>query len=141
LKKVSEISNLKLPFNSLSVTLCPFLPFIIFPLQARSWEELLRMSNASVAASGSIEMDTVNKTLPQDVFNIDIEQTAVDDAHLLNNTVRNFVWQGVTVTVKDHKTKLPKTILENVDGIVEAGKFPTLVTLMRCLLDGLLFYR
>jgi len=81
------------------------------------------MSNASVAASGSIEMDNVNKRLPQDVFNIDIEQTAVDDAHLMNNTVRNFVWQGVTVTVKDHKTKLPKTILENVDGIVEAGKF------------------
>jgi hypothetical protein len=81
------------------------------------------MSNASVAASGSIEMDNVNKRLPQDVFNIDIEQTAVDDAHLMNNTVRNFVWQGVTVTVKDHKTKLPKTILENVDGIVKAGKF------------------
>jgi hypothetical protein len=81
------------------------------------------MSNASVAASGSIEMNNVNKSLPQDVFNIDIEQTAVDDAHLMNNTVRNFVWQGVTVTVKDHKTKLPKTILENVDGIVEAGKF------------------
>jgi hypothetical protein len=99
------------------------------------------MSNASVTASGSIEMDTVNKSLPQDVFNIDIEQTAVDDAHLMNNTVRNFVWQGVTVTVKDHKTKLPKTILENVDGIVEAGKFPTLDTLMRCLRDGLLFYR
>jgi hypothetical protein len=89
----------------------------------RYWEELLRMSNASVAASGSIEMDNVNKRLPQDVFNIDIEQTAVDDAHLMNNTVRNFVWQGVTVTVKDHKTKLPKTILENVDGIVKAGKF------------------
>ena len=99
------------------------------------------MSNASVAASGSIEMDNVNKRLPQDVFNIDIEQTAVDDAHLMNNTVRNFVWQGVTVTVKDHKTKLPKTILENVDGIVEAGKFPTLDTLMRCLRGGLLFYR
>ena len=86
-------------------------------------------------------MDNVNKRLPQDVFNIDIEQTAVDDAHLMNNTVRNFVWQGVTVTVKDHKTKLPKTILENVDGIVEAGKFPTLDTLMRCLRGGLLFYR
>jgi hypothetical protein len=98
-------------------------PFITFPPQARYWEELLRMSNASISASGSIEMDTVNKRLPQDVFNIDIEQVAVDDAHLMNKTVRNFVWQGVTVTVKDHKTKLPKTILENVDGIVEAGKF------------------
>jgi hypothetical protein len=68
--------------------------------------------------------------LPQDVFNIDIEQTAVDDAHLMNTTVQNFVWQGVTVTVKDHKTKLPKTILEDVEGIVEAGKLPTLDTLI-----------
>jgi hypothetical protein len=92
--------------------------------------ELLRMSNASVTASGSVELDTANKRLPQDVFNIDIEQTAVDDAHLMNTTVQNFVWQGVTVTVKDHKTKLPKTILEDVEGIVEAGKLPTLDTLI-----------
>lgn len=74
-----------------------------------------------------MEMENVNKSLPQDVFNIDIEQTAVDDAHLMNNTVRNFVWHGVTVTVKDHKTKLPKTILENVHGIVEAGEICALM--------------
>lgn len=56
-----------------------------------------------------------------DVINIDVERHAVAEAHLRNTTIRNIAWKGVTVTVKDRETKLPKTILENVEGIVEAG--------------------
>ena len=38
--------------------------------------------------------------------------------------MRNISWKGVTVTVKDRETKLPKVIVDNVEGIVEAGEFP-----------------
>lgn len=53
----------------------------------------------------------------------DVEQQAVAEGHLRNTTIENISWRGVTVTVKDRETKLPKTILENVEGIVEAGLF------------------
>ena len=70
-----------------------------------------------------IEMETFYKNgFLHDHFNTDIEQkSGGDDAHLLNNTVRNFIWQEVTVTVKDNKTGKPKAILDNVEGIVKAG--------------------
>ena len=51
----------------------------------------------------------------------DVEQQTLGDSHLLNTTVRNFAWRGVTVTIKDRETKLPKTLVDACDGIVEAG--------------------
>jgi hypothetical protein len=80
------------------------------------------MSNDPASQLSTAE-DPIYRSVEQDPFNVDIEQKALDNAHLMNNTVRNFVWQGITVTVKDHKTKQPKTILENVEGSVEAGTF------------------
>jgi len=53
--------------------------------------------------------------------NVDVEQHAVAEAHLKNTTVRNITWKDVTVTVKDRETKVLKAIVENVEGIVEAG--------------------
>ena len=47
------------------------------------------------------------------------------DAHLLNTTVRHFSWAGVTVTVKDRVTKELRNIVDDVEGTVEAGKFPS----------------
>jgi hypothetical protein len=67
--------------------------------------------------------DAIYRNVKQDPFTVDIEQKALDNAHLMNDTVRNFAWQGITVVVKDHKTKKPKTILENIEGSVEAGTF------------------
>ncbi|KAK0646654.1 P-loop containing nucleoside triphosphate hydrolase protein [Cercophora newfieldiana] len=61
------------------------------------------------------------------MVNIDVERHAVAEAHLRNTTIRNISWKGVTVTVKDRETKLPKTILENVEGIVEAGEICALM--------------
>ncbi|KAM7197689.1 P-loop containing nucleoside triphosphate hydrolase protein [Rhypophila sp. PSN 637] len=58
---------------------------------------------------------------------IDIEQQAVAEAHLRNTTIQNITWRGVTVTVKDRETKLSKAILENVEGIVEAGEICALM--------------
>lgn len=75
---------------------------------------------SSEAQSDSIEG---TKYARQDGYAIDIEQKVVDDTHLMNNTVRNYLWQGITVTVKDRKTKEPTNILENVNGIVRAGTF------------------
>jgi ABC-type multidrug transport system ATPase subunit len=72
-----------------------------------------------------------------DSFALDIEQKPVNDAHLMNDTVRNFAWQGITVVVKDRKTKEPKAILKNVEGFVRAGTSPipwtTEVTAQTCL--------
>lgn len=67
-----------------------------------------------------------------DRYNVDIEQKASDEAHLLNNTVRNFIWQDVTVTVNDNKTGKPKAILDNVEGIVKAGKYKSHASILLC---------
>lgn len=58
----------------------------------------------------------------RDTFTVDVEQKAIDESSLRNDTVRNFSWQGVSVTVKDRGTKEPKAILDNVEGYVEAGE-------------------
>jgi hypothetical protein len=63
----------------------------------------------------------VTQTPTPDSFSVDVEQKVVDEAHLQNTTVHNFTWQGVTVTVKDRKTKQPKVILDGIDGTVRAG--------------------
>ena len=62
-----------------------------------------------------------NITDGHDPFTTDIELQSVDDSPLMNNTVKSFLWKDITVTVKDHKTKQPKAILDGVDGLVEAG--------------------
>ncbi|KAF5681111.1 ATP-binding protein [Fusarium heterosporum] len=53
---------------------------------------------------------------------MDSEQRPVVEKHLFNSTIKNFTWRGVTVTVKDRETKQPKKIVDNVEGIVEAGE-------------------
>ncbi len=79
---------------------------------------------------GQIEMDSLYKNgVLRDQLNADIEQKAGgDDAHLLNSAVHNYIWQEVTVTVKDNKTGKPKAILENVEGIVKAGNCPSVAS-------------
>jgi len=77
---------------------------------------------SSHSPSGASSQDIgIQKASRQDSYVVDIEQKAVEDAHLTNNTVRDFVWSGVTVTVKDHKTKQQKTILDNASGYAQAG--------------------
>lgn len=66
-------------------------------------------------------MEGSSRSSPQDAFSVDIEAKAAADTHLMNDTVENFTWNGVTVTVSDNKTGQPKAILDNIDGIVEAG--------------------
>jgi ABC-type multidrug transport system ATPase subunit len=84
------------------------------------------MKDQSGTTSTTVE-DTLYHSGTLDPFALDIEQKAVDDAHLMNDTVRNFGWQGITVVVKDRKTKEPKAILENVEGFVKAGEICALM--------------
>lgn len=77
----------------------------------------------------SSNYEAINKTQSysqQDSFEVDIEKTVVDGSYLKNDSVRSFAWKGINVTVKDHKTKPPKSILQDVSGIVEAGNCPKL---------------
>lgn len=60
--------------------------------------------------------------VPSQTFIVDIEQKAVDEAHVQNTTVQSYSWKGVTVTVKDRQTKQPKAILSGIDGSVKAGR-------------------
>ncbi|KAH8673710.1 P-loop containing nucleoside triphosphate hydrolase protein [Xylariales sp. PMI_506] len=57
---------------------------------------------------------------------VDLE-SGFDEGHLLNTTVKNISWQGVTVTVKDRKTKSLRKIVDNVEGLVEAGEICALM--------------
>lgn len=68
----------------------------------------------------STDVDRVHK----DSGNVDVEKQAIAEAHLKNTTVQSVSWRGVTVTVKDRVTKEPTAIVDNVEGIVEAGKTP-----------------
>ncbi|KAF5633056.1 ATP-binding protein cassette [Fusarium sp. NRRL 52700] len=69
---------------------------------------------------------TVRKSSDLD-NSMDSEQRPVAEKHLLNTTIKNFTWRNVTVTVKDRKTKQPKAIVDNVEGIVEAGEICALM--------------
>ncbi|KYK56962.1 hypothetical protein DCS_03968 [Drechmeria coniospora] len=49
------------------------------------------------------------------------------DGHLYNSTVQNFTWSRVSVTVKDRKSKQPRTIVDDAHGIVKAGELCALM--------------
>jgi ABC-type multidrug transport system ATPase subunit len=54
-----------------------------------------------------------------------VTQLDIDDGcdeHFRNESVRSFLWTGVTVNVKDRHSKEDKTILSNVDGMVKEGE-------------------
>ncbi|KLO88268.1 ATP-binding cassette protein [Fusarium fujikuroi] len=69
---------------------------------------------------------TVRKSSDLD-NSMDSEQRPVAEKHLLNTTIKNFTWCNVTVTVEDRETKQPKAIVDNVEGIVEAGEICALM--------------
>ncbi|CVL01026.1 related to ATP-binding cassette protein [Fusarium mangiferae] len=69
---------------------------------------------------------TVHKSSDLD-NSMDSEQRPVAEKHLLNTTIKNFTWRNVTVTVKNRETKQPKAIVDNVEGIVEAGEICALM--------------
>ncbi|OBT55673.1 hypothetical protein VE04_06922 [Pseudogymnoascus sp. 24MN13] len=53
---------------------------------------------------------------------MDLEQRPTSEKQLINTTVHNITWRGVTVTVTDRKTKQLKTLVDNIEGVVQAGE-------------------
>jgi ABC-type multidrug transport system ATPase subunit len=52
----------------------------------------------------------------------DLELNPVPSAHLINDIVQSFGWQGINVNVKDRLTKQPLSILSDANGLVKAGE-------------------
>ncbi len=52
----------------------------------------------------------------------DLELNSVPTAHLINDVVQTFGWQGMNVTVKDRATNQPLSILSDANGVVKAGE-------------------
>ncbi|KAL4920083.1 P-loop containing nucleoside triphosphate hydrolase protein [Aspergillus aurantiobrunneus] len=52
-----------------------------------------------------------------------------NDGHqfLMNNSVQNFSWTDLTVTVKDRRTKQPRNLIENINGSVQQGELVALM--------------
>ncbi len=51
----------------------------------------------------------------------DIEDKAVAEGYLANTSVASISWENITVNVKDRETKLPKSLVKDVSGLVRAG--------------------
>ncbi|CAJ2510241.1 Uu.00g061410.m01.CDS01 [Anthostomella pinea] len=79
------------------------------------------------AAPANARKEAPSAMTSQPGTNLDIEQDAGGDMHLLNRTVYNLTWRGVTVTVKDRKTKQLRNIVDNMEGMVEAGEICALM--------------
>lgn len=82
-----------------------------------------------MAGTASPPSDTTDteRTAQKQMAATDIEKGTVAEDHLRNTTVQSISWSNVTVTVKDRETKLPKTIVEDAEGIVEAGEILALM--------------
>ncbi|KAJ5486714.1 hypothetical protein N7530_001014 [Penicillium desertorum] len=51
-----------------------------------------------------------------------------DSGHfLMNETVRNFSWQGLTITVKDRETKKARDLINDISGDVQHGELVALM--------------
>ncbi|KAI0016300.1 P-loop containing nucleoside triphosphate hydrolase protein [Xylariomycetidae sp. FL0641] len=68
-----------------------------------------------------------NNATSRPVSDYDAENGSMDEAYLRNTTVQNFTWKDVTVTVKDRNTEERRNIVDNVEGIVEAGQICALM--------------
>lgn len=55
---------------------------------------------------------------------MDSKQLPLAEKRLLNTPVETLSWSGLTVTVKERETGQPKTLVDNVEGIMQAGWFP-----------------
>ena len=51
----------------------------------------------------------------------DIEDA--DSRFLMNHSVKNFSWSGLTVTVKDRQTKEARDLINDITGDVQQGMF------------------
>jgi hypothetical protein len=52
---------------------------------------------------------------------IDVEKADDGSLFLVNNTVQDFSWKDLTVTVKDRATKEPRQLISEISGSVQQG--------------------
>ena len=50
---------------------------------------------------------------------------------LVNYTVRDFSWNGLTATVKDRQTKTARDLINGISGHVQRGMFPIFYDIFR----------
>lgn len=53
---------------------------------------------------------------------MDQDEEGGPDAHFQNNSIRSFLWAGVTVKVGNGRTRQQKAILSNLNGMVIQGE-------------------
>lgn len=70
--------------------------------------------------SREIHRDTSDASDASDLSNTEMNRVQTD--HLINDLVKSFSWHNLEVLVKDRNTGQPRSILSNVQGIVEAGE-------------------
>lgn len=71
------------------------------------------MGEHASAFDGSLDNETSTPTL-------DVEWDG-DSRFLMNHSVKNLSWTGLTVTVKDRQTKQPRDLINDISGNVEQG--------------------
>lgn len=74
--------------------------------------------------NGKLDPDFITKERserPSDTSVIDVESQGASEEHLMNTTVQNISWKGITVTVTDRQTKQPKRLVDDLEGVVYAG--------------------
>ncbi|KAL8370363.1 hypothetical protein RB595_000645 [Gaeumannomyces hyphopodioides] len=64
---------------------------------------------------------------PSDTSAMDVESRGASEEHLMNTTVQNISWKGITVTVTDRQTKQPKRLVDDLEGVVYAGELCALM--------------
>jgi hypothetical protein len=73
------------------------------------------MGDPASAFDGSLDNETSTPTL-------DVEWDG-DSRFLMNHSVKNVSWSGLTVTVKDRQTKEARDLIHDISGDVQQGMF------------------
>jgi hypothetical protein len=51
----------------------------------------------------------------------DVERNEDVHGFFVNDVVQDFTWTGLTVTVKDRDTKMPRNLISGISGTVQQG--------------------
>ncbi|ORY55862.1 P-loop containing nucleoside triphosphate hydrolase protein [Pseudomassariella vexata] len=78
-----------------------------------------------MSANGELQREGTDYT--GQVNDSDVEKSVLSGDHLLNTTVSSISWRDVAVMVKHKETGEPLRIVDNVEGIVEAGEMCALM--------------
>lgn len=53
----------------------------------------------------------------------DTERQKSHEFYMFNDVVHSLSWSNITLTVEDRSTKQPKSLISDVSGSIEAGKY------------------